>query len=70
MATGRQLAPPLREMCRAQENRGLSIRLATASSRPSRGLRTSVGELCDLMSARSSAPEFTGRLPSTRLASG
>ncbi len=61
-----QVAPPSEEKCRAQEKNGVSIRFATARFARRTGLRTSVGELCALMSRALVAPMLTGASRPTR----
>ena len=63
-------APPSREMCSAQPNSGVSMRLDTARFAGRTGLRTSVGELWALMSPAVRAETFTGRSRPTRVTVG
>ena len=62
-----QVLPASEETCSAQEKKGVSMRLVTARLAGRAGLRTSVGELCALMSPDMRAERFTGASgPATR----
>ena len=50
MTVGAQVAPASKDMCRAHEKLGVSMRLATARFFGSSGLRARLGELWEAMS--------------------